>query len=499
MAGRSETSRLRSEREEARALYALLTEHATEMISRHRAGDRAFEFASPASRRVLGYAPEELAGRPLDELVHPPDLDAVRAAFAAAIEGGDGGPVSYRARHRDGPLVWVESTHRALAPGQAGPEPGVLAVSRDITRFKELERAIERVAQEWRGTFDAASDVIILLDERLRIARANRATVAFFDRPFAGLLWQPVVDLLRALDPGRGALKLPGPRRLRKRWEKEVYLAAREAWVLLSLDPIRDADGEPAGAVHVIRDITERKRAEIALRDSLEQLRSLSARLETAREQERTRIAREIHDELGHALTALKMDVAWLSGRLGGESGPLAERGAAMSALIDRTVATVRAIATELRPSILDELGLAAAIEWQAAEFGRRTGIATRVSGPQAPPDLDGERATAVFRIVQEALTNVARHAGARNVSIALKELRTRIVLEVRDDGRGVLAAEAAGPGSLGILGMSERARSVGGRMTLKGRPGRGSTLRLSVPKRPGTSRIPGAAAGGGR
>jgi len=483
VAGRNELPRLRAELEETRALYALLAENATEMIARHRPGDRAFEFASPASRRVLGYAPEELLGRKLDELVHPPDLGAVLEAFAAARDGGERGPVGYRARHRDGRLVWLESTTRALAAGPPGAGPSVLAITREITRFKELELAIERVAQEWRGTFDAASDVIILLDEKLRIARANRATVAFFDRPFAGLLRQPVAELLRALEPRRGSLRLPDPRRLRKRYEKEVYLAGKQAWVLLSLDPIRRADGKPAGAVNVIRDITERKRAEIALRDSLDQLRSLSARLETAREQERTRIAREIHDELGHALTALKMDVAWVAGRLGGESAPLAERAVAMSALIDRTIATVRALATALRPSILDELGLLAAIEWEAAEFGRRTGIATRVSGPEAPPDLDAERATAVFRIFQEALTNVARHAGADSVHVALKDLRRRIVLEVRDDGRGVRPAEAAGPGSLGILGMRERARAVGGGMTLTGRPGRGSTLRLSIPK----------------
>ncbi len=488
VAGRREAARRRGVPEgtrdpETREVYDLLIEYATEMISRHRPGDRAFEFASPASLRILGYAPEELTGRALDDLVHPSDLDAVAAAFAAA--GGAGAPVSFRARHRDGRLVWLESTCTAVAAGQAGPRPGVLAVSREITRFKELERAIERVAQEWRGTFDAASDVIILLDERLRVARANRAAVRLFDRPFADLLWQPVAILLRALDPGRGGLHLASPRRLKRRWEQEVHLAARKAWVLLSLDPIRDGDGQPSGAVLVLRDITERKRAEIALRDSLEQLRSLSARLETAREQERTRIARDLHDELGHALTALKMDVAWLTGRLGSADQALAERGAAMSALIDRTVATVRAISTELRPSLLDELGLLAAIEWQAAEFGRRTGIATRVSGPPAPPALDAERAIVVFRILQEALTNVARHAGAESVSIALKPLRTRIVLEVRDDGRGVLPAEAAGPGSLGILGMRERARSVGGRMTLTGRPGKGTTVRLSIPKFP--------------
>lgn len=489
MSGRNETTRSRVELAEALARHDLLGEYSTETISRHRPGDRAFEFASPASRRMLGYAPEELAGRPFDELVHPPDVEPVAAAFAA-VRRGEQVRVSYRARHRDGHLIWVESTLTALAAGEAGAAPGVLAVSREITRFKELERAIERVAQEWRGTFDAAGDVILLLDLRLRVARANRAAVSFFGRPFERLLSRPVLGLLRAFDPAKGAVELPEPGRLRRRWEKEVYLAATRAWVLLALDPIRHTDGECTGAVLVIRDITAHKRTEIALRESLGQLRSLSSRLQTAREQERTSIARDLHDELGHALTSLKMDVAWLTGHLKEESAPLLERSAAMSALIDRTIATVRALVTELRPSILDELGLLAAIEWQAAEFKRRTGIPARVSGPRKTPDLDAERATAIFRIFQEALTNVARHAAARSVAIVLKELRTRIVLEVRDDGRGVLPEEVQGRDSLGILGMRERARSVGGTMTLKGRPGKGTQVRLSVPK---------AAAGGAR
>jgi signal transduction histidine kinase len=234
--------------------------------------------------------------------------------------------------------------------------------------------------------------------------------------------------------------------------------------------------------VYLIRDITERKRAEIADRESLDQLRNLSARLEAAREQERTRIAREIHDELGHALTVLKMDSAWLAERIGIADPSLTERAHAMSALIERTIGTIRQIATELRPSILDDLGLLAALEWEGAELGRRTGINTRVRGPREPPALDDEHATAIFRIFQEALTNVARHSGAKTVRATLSKTEKDIVLEVIDDGRGFEPAALANPRSLGIVGMRERARILGGTLHLEGRPGAGARLWVTMP-----------------
>lgn len=357
--------------------------------------------------------------------------------------------------------------------------------AREIARYKELEKTIAKVAQEWRATFDAASDVIILLDDRLRIARANRATTAFFDRSFAELLWQPVTELLAELEP-RGALRLPDVRTLRRRFEREVYLERPGRWVLLSLDPIRDPAGERAGeragAVHLIRDVTERKRGEIAVRESLDQLRNLSARLEAAREQERTRIAREIHDQLGHALTVLKMDSAWVAERVGDDDPGLTERARSMSALIERTIGTIRQIATELRPSLLDDLGLLAALEWEADEFGRRTGIATRVRGPGEPLALDEEHATAIFRIFQEALTNVARHARAKTVRATLSQTAEEVTLEVADDGRGFEPAAVTNPRSLGIVGMRERARMLGGTLSLEGRPGKGARLRVTLP-----------------
>lgn len=353
--------------------------------------------------------------------------------------------------------------------------------AREIARYKELEKTIEKVAQEWRATFDAASDVIILLDDRLRIARANRATTAFFGRSFAELLWQPVTELLAELEP-RGPLKLPDVRTLRQRFEREVYLERPGLWVLLSLDPIRDPAGERAGAVYLIRDVTERKRAEIAVRESLDQLRNLSARLEAAREQERTRIAREIHDQLGHALTVLKMDSAWLAERLRDDDPDVTERARSMSTLIERTIGTIRQIATELRPSLLDDLGLLAALEWEADEFGRRTGIATWARGPEEPLALDEAHATAIFRIFQEALTNVARHARAKTVRAILTQTASEVALEVVDDGCGFEPGTVTNPGSLGIVGMRERARMLGGTLSLEGRPGKGTRLRVTLP-----------------
>ncbi|MGH8746821.1 MAG: ATP-binding response regulator, partial [Burkholderiales bacterium] len=211
------------------------------------------------------------------------------------------------------------------------------------------------------------------------------------------------------------------------------------------------------------REIAERRRIEEHLRSSEENLRALAAHLQHVREEEWRRIAREIHDEFGQILTGLKMDLKWIADALGAGQSALGERAKAMSARIDEAVRSVRGIATRLRPEALDELGLPAAIEWQASEFQRRTGVrcVTRVSG--ATPELDGERSIAAFRIFQELLTNVARHAGATRVDVALGEEDGDLVLTIEDDGRGIDQAAVSSRGSLGLLGMRERALQFGG------------------------------------
>src|SRR6267378_3493802 len=190
-------------------------------------------------------------------------------------------------------------------------------------------------------------------------------------------------------------------------------------------------------ALREAHDRTERRRAEEQLRESHKRFRELSVYLQTVREEERTRIAREVHDELGQALTSCKLDLSWIASKLPRNLKPLLDKTRALSAHIDATIATVRRISTELRPGVLDHLGLAAALEWQANEFQNRTGIKCDVQAHVSEALLEQELSTTLFRIFQETLTNVIRHAGATHVTVRLSEADGRIAMEVKDNGRG--------------------------------------------------------------
>ena len=218
-----------------------------------------------------------------------------------------------------------------------------------------------------------------------------------------------------------------------------------------------------------------------ALRESQSQLRKLSAYAERMREDERTRIAREVHDQLGGALTALKMTLARTRKGHDDDSGLIGNL-ADMRAQIDDLVQMVRRIASDLRPPLLDDFGLLAALEWQAREWEKRTGVACLLNRPSDEIKLDRDCRTAVFRVFQESLTNVARHAQATKVMVDVKDDGTQLVLTVRDNGRGI-AAEALRPGkSLGLLGMRERMREVSGDLEIEGTPGSGTCVTVRVP-----------------
>jgi signal transduction histidine kinase len=235
-----------------------------------------------------------------------------------------------------------------------------------------------------------------------------------------------------------------------------------------------------------LREAEERskhRRAEEQLRESHERLRALSVYLQSVREEERTRIAREVHDELGQALTSCKLDVSWIASKLPRELKPLLEKAKALSAHIDATIQMVRRISTELRPGILDHLGLAAALEWQANEFQTRTGIKCDVLADLNVPLLNQELNTAFFRIFQETLTNIIRHAGATHVAVNLKGRDGNIVLEVKDNGRGISREEISNTKSMGLLGMRERAALLRGEFKISRLPrGNGTRVTVSIP-----------------
>jgi PAS domain S-box-containing protein len=259
-------------------------------------------------------------------------------------------------------------------------------------------------------------------------------------------------------------------------------------WVHWEVRPWHDAEGKVGGVVIFSEDITARKNAEEALlrseKETLkrQQLQALAERLRQAREEERKAVARDLHDDIGQILTAIKMDMSWVARNLSPEKNKLRDRLTRSIALVDDGVGSVRKICSGLRPGILDDLGLVAAIEWQMNEFASRTGISCQFTVPPGELHLDSDRTTAIFRIFQECLTNIARHAEAKSVRASLYEQDESLILVVEDDGKGFQESEIAK--SLGILGMKERAAACGGGVQVSSNSGNGTRITVRVPLR---------------
>ena len=232
----------------------------------------------------------------------------------------------------------------------------------------------------------------------------------------------------------------------------------------------------------IARDITERKQAEEKLRRSSKLLRELATHLQSIREEERTMIAQEIHDELGQVLTALKIQVSLLANKLRSDQEPIKQKINSLSKMIDSSVESVQKISSKLRPGILDELGLIAAIEWQAEEFEKLTNVKCSLVIPKEELNLGKDKSTAIFRILQEALTNIARHSEATRAQISLLNYQSNIFLEIQDNGKGISQEQIKDFKSLGIHGMEERAMVFGGQVYIEGIAGKGTIVKVEIP-----------------
>jgi len=277
-------------------------------------------------------------------------------------------------------------------------------------------------------------------------------------------------------------------------WRGEVWNRRKDGEIFpeeLSIQALRGPEGEAMRYISIFSDITERKRNEEMLQrhqqrleESEARLRELAAFLQTVREEERTRIARELHDELGQALTALRLDLGWLRGKSAPLGSQAAERVAAALGVVEQTIVSLRRISEDLRPAMLDSLGLAAALENHVAQFVQRTGIACDLRMNREEFEVDGTLSTAVFRIVQEALTNVARHAGAARVAVCIDQSdddeESGIRLVVEDDGHGFDVANRTK--RFGLLGMRERVAMLGGSLEIDSRPERGTRVEAWLP-----------------
>ncbi|MDP3668544.1 MAG: histidine kinase [Telluria sp.] len=448
-----------------------------------------------AARANLGYRREHLRGMtPLDLAPHLP----ASALHALLAQLGDevGAQACLRTHHRraDGSAYPIKLTFlRTSRDGQAL----ILAIGDDESAAQAASAALEH----YRTRFDAIVSNTPGLVYQFVLGRDGSVAFPYLSEGCAALLGLTTAELQR--DPGLFVhLILPEDRRAYLdsmvasahamsswNWEGRIWIDAWKdvKWINLRSSP--RALPEAPGSVQwegIMSNITASKLEKLEVTRSRERLAELSAHSEEVKEQERTRIAREIHDELGGNLTAIKMALAMLAKRLPPGQPQLAEKTAYVDQLVDRTIDAVHRISLDLRPSMLD-FGIVAALEWQVQEFEKQVGISCSFVTSDKEIELSLDHATALFRIFQETLTNIAKHARASRVAVKLQRMRHHICLKVSDNGVGIAQADRLKPHSFGLRGMSERAQALGGTMVLA-RPSGGGTavtikIKLTAPK----------------
>jgi len=455
------------------------------------------------AERIKGYQSGEIIGKPIDVFYTPEDKAAgePRSNLQLAIANGSHHSEGWRIR-KDGSRFWAEIVFTPIYD-QNHELQGFAKITRDTTEQKLSREKIAYLARLIEDT----SDAIFSTGKDGAIKTWNRSAEALFGYSAAEVIGKQATDLMRpqitdeVREPIRRTLEQQGF------WKGEiVYLdsSGEKRTILQSVSNAHGPDGKPDGYVIVGRDVTYWKKAEDQLRrfntlleaqvkektaeitQSNADLRALASHLQDIREEERAAMAREVHDELGQQLTGLKMDLALITKKLStADPQWLLTKTQATVALLDTTIRTVRKIASELRPGILDDLGLLAAIDWQGQEFMKRSGIKTIFRTNMTQIDLAPSTSIGLFRICQESLTNIARHAGATNVMIHLHSNSNGLTLSITDDGRGLDGQNPKNGKTLGLLGMKERALMMGGTLTINTSPGKGLTLTVDLPLHP--------------
>jgi PAS domain S-box-containing protein len=424
---------------------------------------------------------EQVRGLPVVDIVAPEHREAFRQMHARVF-AGESATLEFEIIGLKGKRSWL-ATHAVPLRDASGAIQAALGITRDMSRRRVAELAL--VASEERFCKAFYANALPLVIARLEdgvILDANEAFSQLMNRPRADILGKSTVELGVVDAALRASLvRMLADADVVRDIELELRpLNSPPRTVLVSLVRIQLNGQQCTLGTH--RDVTEAKRAEEQLRASRAALRSLATRQQNVREDERTRIARDIHDSLGQALTALKLQLAAAQEAASIDAPALEARLAETALMVDDIVKSVRRIATDLRPPILDQLGLPAAVEWLAQDFARRTGVRCACTVQPTNGAISDDLGTALFRIVQEALTNILRHAGATAVEIGLGVKGDCVELEINDDGAGVTEARTNGPGSLGILGMRERAAALGGVLEVAPRTGGGTRVAAWFP-----------------
>ncbi|MEE9911323.1 MAG: PAS domain-containing sensor histidine kinase [Deltaproteobacteria bacterium] len=440
-----------------------------------------FQFINSHFREYAGYTESELLKMSPASLILPEDRRKTAKNAVMMLKEQRFSPYEFRIVTRDGRIKWIMETVMSIT---YKGKRAILGNSMDITERKEASRRLEELEALESSILDAIPQAVLGLHER-RINFANHAVKLIFGWHREELIGKSIRMIYRNEAEADKIGRIFYSSLEHQRTYETEFPCLRKDGTEIRCRMKASRIGEKLREKRIVvtyEDITAEKKAQAELERSREELRNLSIHLQSVREEESTRVARKIHDELGQSLTALQMDLSWLTGHLSVDDKAIREKTRSMSGLVDATIESVHNITTELRPSLLDDLGLPSAIEWQAADFQKRSGIRCQAHIVSRDGVMDKELATAVFRIFQETLTNIARHAKATLCKVNFTENEKELCLEVTDNGIGITQWQVDDPRSFGMIGMRERAHLWGGTVYVRSARPSGTTIRVLIP-----------------
>jgi len=418
-------------------------------------------------------------GRPFSEFVHPDDLPAIAESWER-LKLGKMEPSVFRVFDGHGCVRHVRTSSRPHF--EHGLFSGATCSMADITELVEAEQALRESEEKYRTLFEQSVDAVSLAAPDGEILEANASWFSLFGYEKEDLATANARNLYADPSQRDDFLKRIATS---DTLTDELLMRHKNGTVLDMARTVkvrRGRDGALIGFQSVFHDISQQKKATEALKDSEQRMRELAEHLEDTRERERTAIARDLHDQVGQSLTALRFDLETTRKQVQAESRPSAAALSDCIEMVDRLAEDVRSLSTELRPGMLDDLGLCAAIEWYAGRFSERTAIACELSLPENDSDLSPTHSVATYRVLQELLTNVARHSHATIVKVRMERISGNLFLTVEDNGKGIDKKHLDSKTSLGLMGIRERIRPLGGEMLIESTRAKGATVVVRLP-----------------
>jgi PAS domain S-box-containing protein len=462
---------------------SLLTDNIQGLVYRININDLTFNYITKGCEDLTGYSPDDFAERKmsLQELVHKEDYNNVKKNVFSHIKNNESYAHTFRIVTKQNEIKWVWDKG-AVVKGNSLIE-GIMS---DITRLKYAEEQLKLEKDKLSLVTNSAGLGLVIISRDYKVIWANDVT----KKEYGLITKKPCYSGFNNNNQfckGCGIkLIFDKTTEWHSHRQKFVNKRGKKIWLEFITTPLKIENGIVQEVLEVIIPITEKMKMQKSIRES-KQIKALAAHVETIREEEKKIIAREIHDQLGQALTALKFDIAWMKRALTGEElkrgNDIENKFVSMSEILDFTLKTMRKITSDLRPGMLDNLGFVASIEWYSDQFSDRTGINCTKQISVKQLKLDNMRLIALYRIYQELMTNIARHSRATQIKVIVKETKRNYIIIVNDNGIGIPKQKLKSPKSFGIIGMKERTMLIGGEIFIESIKGKGTCIKVKIPK----------------